>query len=272
MKKYFLTLLFVMSLLPISITYPCSCGGWESFLKGYKYGDIVCVIKVESYETYLDENMPLSMEAAVLNVIKGTETREKITIWGDRGWDCAPYLVHFPIGSTWVTAISQINDTTYYNSPGLNIGDYFIGGCYESYLSVVDSIVSGYIFEENITTSIPVQSIALDSLITIIQGPTNISDPPGTHINEFGLFQNYPNPFNPMTHIRYTLPTKQVDYQVSVKVYDVLGRSIADLFNGSQSPGVYILDFDGSALAGGIYYYTVRADQFISTKKMILLK
>jgi Ca-activated chloride channel family protein len=90
--------------------------------------------------------------------------------------------------------------------------------------------------------------------------------------DEFSVEQNYPNPFNPVTQIRYTLPKVKANYLVTVKVYDMLGRLVAVLFNDIQAPGTYTIMFDGSSLSSGIYYYTVTADDFSSTKKMILLK
>ena len=90
--------------------------------------------------------------------------------------------------------------------------------------------------------------------------------------SQFELKQNYPNPFNPATKIIYTLPNISKKYNVTVKIYDVLGRQVEILFNGEQSAGTYNLNFDGSSLSSGIYYYTINAGDFISTKKMILLK
>jgi len=90
--------------------------------------------------------------------------------------------------------------------------------------------------------------------------------------NEFIVEQNYPNPFNPTTQIKYTLPNDHADYSVSIKIYDGLGRLVTVLFNDVQSAGSYTVDFNGTSLTSGIYYYTVTADQFSVTKKMILMK
>ena len=86
---------------------------------------------------------------------------------------------------------------------------------------------------------------------------------------EFVLSQNYPNPFNPSTRINYFVPQESF---VSVKVYDFLGREVADLVNETKSIGSYELLFDASSLPSGTYFYTMIAGNFSTTKKMILIK
>lgn len=87
---------------------------------------------------------------------------------------------------------------------------------------------------------------------------------------KFTLFQNYPNPFNPRTIINYELP---VVSKVSLKVFNSLGKEIITLINGVQNGGMHKLEFNGSDLPSGIYFYTLYADGLIiDTKKLILLK
>ncbi len=90
-----------------------------------------------------------------------------------------------------------------------------------------------------------------------------------TNPNEFYLAQNYPNPFNPSTSIKYAIGNKQF---VTLKVYDVLGNEVATLTNEEKSAGIYSVTFDASKLASGIYFYTLRAGNFVETKKLILMK
>jgi uncharacterized repeat protein (TIGR01451 family) len=87
--------------------------------------------------------------------------------------------------------------------------------------------------------------------------------------DRFALEQNYPNPFNPATLIKFQLP-KQT--QVSIKVFDLLGREVAVLVNDVKQPGYYEIRFDGSSLASGMYFYKIEAGTFIETKKMVLIK
>jgi hypothetical protein len=88
-------------------------------------------------------------------------------------------------------------------------------------------------------------------------------------VNEFSLSQNYPNPFNPTTSLQYTIGSRQF---VTLKVYDLLGREIATLVNEEKPAGEYEVEFDGSALTSGIYFYQLKAGEFTETRKMILLK
>lgn len=87
--------------------------------------------------------------------------------------------------------------------------------------------------------------------------------------NEFSLKQNYPNPFNPTTSIAYHLPASS---QVSLKVYDMLGREVAVLVDEHKAAGVHQVQFDSSGLSSGVYLYQISAGDFVSTKKMMLLK
>jgi len=86
---------------------------------------------------------------------------------------------------------------------------------------------------------------------------------------KFNLEQNYPNPFNPATTIAYSIPKES---QVSLKIYDVMGREVVEVVNGRQSAGSYNVEFDASSLASGTYLYKLTAGEFISVKKMVLLK
>ncbi|MEJ2494064.1 MAG: lamin tail domain-containing protein [Ignavibacteriaceae bacterium] len=86
---------------------------------------------------------------------------------------------------------------------------------------------------------------------------------------EYNLFQNYPNPFNPTTNINYSVPGKSY---ISLKVYNLLGQEVATLFEGMQLAGNYTVTFNAEELASGVYLYQLRANDYISTKKLILLK
>jgi hypothetical protein len=88
------------------------------------------------------------------------------------------------------------------------------------------------------------------------------------------LSQNYPNPFNPSTRIKYTIPLNVSGEKSNIilKVYDVLGNEVATLVNEAKIPGVYEVEFSGSDLASGIYIYQLKADNYTSTKKMVLLR
>lgn len=91
------------------------------------------------------------------------------------------------------------------------------------------------------------------------------SETPGA----FALSQNYPNPFNPTTKINFSVPKKS---HVTLKVYDVLGRAVATLVNETKNAGNYAVDFNGSTLTSGTYFYRITADGFTEIKKMTLVK
>jgi len=86
---------------------------------------------------------------------------------------------------------------------------------------------------------------------------------------EYNLFQNYPNPFNPTTNINYSVPGRSY---ISLKVYNLLGQEVATLFEGMQLAGNYTVTFNAEELSSGVYLYQLRANDYISTKKLILLK
>lgn len=85
----------------------------------------------------------------------------------------------------------------------------------------------------------------------------------------FSLFQNYPNPFNARTKINYSIPQESF---VTLKIYDILGREITTLVNQKVDSGNYAIEFDGSYLSSGVYFYRMQADNFYMTKKLIVLK
>jgi hypothetical protein len=89
--------------------------------------------------------------------------------------------------------------------------------------------------------------------------------------DKYSLSQNYPNPFNPNTNIKYQI-TNNLPRQVTVKIFDILGKEIATLVNEKQSPGTYEVNWDGSAYPSGVYFYKLTAGDFTETKKMILIK
>ena len=88
-------------------------------------------------------------------------------------------------------------------------------------------------------------------------------------VNDFQLFQNFPNPFNPSTTINYSVPKQS---NVTIVIYDVLGRKISALVNEEKSIGNYTVEFNASFLSSGIYFYQMKVNDFVDTKKMILLR
>jgi hypothetical protein len=133
-----------------------------------------------------------------------------------------------------------------------------------------------------IGTAIPQEAVTLTALVGNFGGTLQLTARfdsdivPSTSIPEdgrpveFKLAQNYPNPFNPTTNISYSLANTA---DVSLVVYDILGRRVATLVNARQQmPGLYNVTFDATRLASGTYIYRLEAGDFVSTKKMLLVK
>jgi hypothetical protein len=86
---------------------------------------------------------------------------------------------------------------------------------------------------------------------------------------KYTLEQNYPNPFNPVTNIKFGIPENG---SVQLKVYDILGKEVAELVNEKLNAGIYEVKFDAGSLSSGIYFYKLETQSYKETKKMILIK
>ncbi|MDP2363221.1 MAG: T9SS type A sorting domain-containing protein [Ignavibacteria bacterium] len=86
---------------------------------------------------------------------------------------------------------------------------------------------------------------------------------------EFALYQNYPNPFNPSTTIKFSLP---VQSQVKLNLYNNIGEQVAGIYSGALEAGYHEVNFNGSELSSGVYFYSIEAGEFRSVKKMMLIK
>jgi hypothetical protein len=104
--------------------------------------------------------------------------------------------------------------------------------------------------------------------VLLDNGITGVVERPGI-ATRFELGQNYPNPFNPTTKIDYSILKSG---QVSLKVYDLLGREVATLFDGEQKVGQYTATFNGSNLASGVYFYRLQSGSNSISKKLVLMK
>ncbi|MEQ9279592.1 MAG: T9SS type A sorting domain-containing protein [Balneola sp.] len=99
--------------------------------------------------------------------------------------------------------------------------------------------------------------------------PTSIENPEDLP-KEFGLSQNYPNPFNPSTTINYALPEAS---EVSIDVFNVLGKKVASLVNQRKTAGVHSTQFQAANLSSGVYFYTLRINgKVLKSQKMLLIK
>lgn len=109
-----------------------------------------------------------------------------------------------------------------------------------------------------------------EKMLTVLDNETtDINEDEKNILYRYELKQNYPNPFNPVTTIKYSLPYRT---NVSIKVYDLLGRELVQLVNSDMNAGSYEINFDGKALTSGIYIYAIETPDFRQVKKLVLLK
>ncbi|MFC2135404.1 T9SS type A sorting domain-containing protein [Bacteroidota bacterium] len=170
----------------------------------------------------------------------------------------------------WTYTLSNLNITG-------NLGELIYSVTSSNPLVAAASISNGVLTVTPIAdgwTKITVRAIDVDDdLIAVSFTFTYDSSTDITDITEiphqFSLMQNYPNPFNPSTTIRFGLPNAA---DVVIKVYNVLGQEIATLLNQPMNAGYHEIEFDASRLTSGLYIYRIEAGEFISNKKMILLK
>jgi photosystem II stability/assembly factor-like uncharacterized protein len=98
---------------------------------------------------------------------------------------------------------------------------------------------------------------------------TNVGENVNGFIQNFTLSQNYPNPFNPRTTIKFEIPSTGF---VTLEVFDLLGRKVATIVNEKMTQGTYEKTIDGTKISGGVYYYRLKTNNYMQTKKLLLLK
>ena len=117
------------------------------------------------------------------------------------------------------------------------------------------------VYSNGIVSKILVKGFGKDNTVNVMK--------PLSNPLSFSLEPNYPNPFNPSTKISWQLP---VASQATLKVYDILGKEIEILVSEHKQAGKYETDFNAEALPSGVYFYQLKAGEFLQTRKMILLK
>jgi hypothetical protein len=163
------------------------------------------------------------------------------------------------------SAVSSIDTMPAYIINGVGQNNYF--GCSIAGIGkICDSALAEIIIAENNAFGINGPGRIH---IYSFQRPDEVEREDSSQPKNFKLSQNYPNPFNPATCIQYTVNSRQI---VSLKVYDVLGRELRTLVDGIRNPGTYEVQFNGSYLASGVYFYRLKAMSGVLQKKMILLR
>ena len=168
--------------------------------------------------------------------------------------------VNFPIMNASSEAVAIFDD----NAATSYIGGFRLNKSGEG----VFIFIAGRPYRYDNTASAANYEFMIDNFMTSIL--VNVDDNPSSEVpTGYKLAQNYPNPFNPSTQILYSIPSSE---QVSLRIYDVLGNEVATLVDGIQSAGSHSISFDASKHSSGIYFYTLKAGNFLETKKMILMK
>jgi Secretion system C-terminal sorting domain/Peptidase family C25 len=168
------------------------------------------------------------------------------------------------------------------NSTGLNYlaqGSDFLTNFYNNLFSKQDITIGSAVLQTKL--QLETDNSTLDVIprrYTLLGDPalklpkntiTEIVKEQNNSIASYSLRQNYPNPFNPTTTINYSVAKESF---ISIKIYDLLGREITTLVNNMKNAGNYEIEFDGSHLSSGIYFYRMQAGNFSDTKKLILMK
>ena len=138
-----------------------------------------------------------------------------------------------------------------------------------------DSDVNNWAVVNNATVNAAQNTIAFSNskvanfYILTGDSPTSTNNGSNDVVDGYTLEQNYPNPFNPTTTITFNIPENGL---VSVYVYNLIGEKVSTLINSNLEAGKYTITFDASKLPSGIYFYKLETSNFISTRKMMLLK
>ena len=170
--------------------------------------------------------------------------------------------------NVWVGLWYQDPGPNIYNTWGVALGEYLAGGGWRFYQNqLVNPNVQCITMDKRNHLWVGTQFGAtemVDSTLAAIRPPGNPGSP-----RSYQLLQNFPNPFNPTTMISSDLPRRT---QVTLTVFDLLGRNVKTLVKGMQGPGRHSLTLDATGLASGVYFYRLEAGTFVETKKLTVLK
>lgn len=106
-------------------------------------------------------------------------------------------------------------------------------------------------------------------LFRSIEPTTSVPDAHGEMPSPFGLFQSYPNPFNPNTTIRFSIPRSG---EISLRIFNLLGEEVATLVSGLKDAGTHTVQWDATGQPSGVYFYRLRAVEYVETRKLVLLR
>ena len=178
-------------------------------------------------------------------------------------------------GSEYIFIIESRDTASYFNYAIEDYSDTSRGTITFMFDSVVVEPNTTAICSLNTNSPTPILEVDLNGDLTIdttyipvvITAVENVENQELQLPKEYSLSQNYPNPFNPTTTIKYYIPNSVV---VKLIIYDLLGKEVKTLVNDFQQRGEHSIKFDGSSLSSGVYFYCLRAGDFMQTKKLML--
>jgi subtilisin family serine protease len=178
----------------------------------------------------------------------------------------------------WVSSFGSSADTAYVVMQGTSMATPVAAGAAAILLSKTPTLTAQQVFSAMTAGAITDQYTGAVPNTTWGAGKLNVyaavgfsadtQPPTGTPI-AFSLGQNYPNPFNPSTVIDYVIPRTTF---VTLEVFDILGRAVRTLASGEQGFGPHSVRFDGTGLSSGVYFYRLRADGQVQSKKLMILR
>ncbi|HZW38000.1 MAG TPA: T9SS type A sorting domain-containing protein [Ignavibacteriaceae bacterium] len=182
-------------------------------------------------------------------------------------------IIAAPAGMKWVDLISNVGylhpanvviEVTVNFQAGTTIGTFPIG--YASTVNTLDMMKS--INQQDVDNDASWTDTSMNHMVTIT-GPAAVDEQISGIPSDYNLSQNYPNPFNPSTSFTYSI--KQSG-NVQISLFDASGKEVKTLVNGFRNAGNYMIHFNASDFASGIYYYRIITNDFVKTNKMVLMK
>jgi hypothetical protein len=235
---------------------------------------------------YSDWDFFYNSSQFLFNGFKGTSFVENSSITGidyssfhlyPDAWGFEPLA-----GNTWITDHVAISNK--FNKPAL-LGEFGLRNeklkNYGTYLETIRTIPSrsaiiwNYVHPDimYIADAYSFNEVQNPDLINLFKEHIQLLDGDSTPLSDanYTLFQNYPNPFNPTTTIKYTLKN---DEYIKVELFNYLGELVQIIEEGIKESGTHrlFLSFDNNLLSSGVYFYRLKAGDFVETKKMILMK
>jgi len=202
-------------------------------------------------------------------------TATSLTAFVTTGWTTAYTGTYAVPGTGWQYIDMQAPYFTYNGTSNLLVEVCYDNSAYTQYSPVNSSAVAGMTwgyYTDNSTgctmTGGAAQANRPNTCFTMIPA-TGTGNLGLTTPTKYSLNQNYPNPFNPVTRINFAIPKQGL---VNLKVYDVLGREVITLVNEVKAPGTYSVDFNGTELSSGVYFYKLESNGFSDIKRMMLIK